>query len=319
MRWRQPALQAAAFAALAAVVVLLFGLTSASLSSRGVQSGFAFLGQPAATPVTDSPIAFVPGTSTYARALLAGAANTMKLSVAAIVLATILGLLCGIGALSDNALVKRLSNTYVEVMRNVPVLLHVVLWYGLILELPAVGDASSTLGMLATNRGVFFPTVSWSGGLHVAYPVVDGLEVVGGLSVSPEFAALLLGIGLYTGAFIAEIVRAAVLSVDTGQWEAANSLALSHATTLRRVILPQAMRVALPPISSEYLGIFKNSTLAVAVGFQDFMAVGNNLFTDTGQVLEVMGLVMIFYAAVSLVVSALMHVVESRSRRWGSG
>jgi general L-amino acid transport system permease protein len=147
---------------------------------------------------------------------------------------------------------------------------------------------------------------------------VDGLEVQGGVSMSPEFCALLIGISLYAAAFIAEIVRAAVSSVERGQWEATSALGLSRTTTLRSVVLPQALRVGLPPLSSEYMGIFKNSTLAVAVGYQDFMAISNTMLTDTGQAVEVMAIVMLFYAVVSLLVSSAMHAFEHRNMRWGA-
>ncbi|HVZ43905.1 MAG TPA: ABC transporter permease subunit [Ramlibacter sp.] len=301
--WAAMARQALAFAVLAGVVVVMFRVTSANLHSRGVHTGFDFLGQPATTPIFNSPLDFRPGVDTFARAFEAGALNTLKLTAACIVSATVTGLLVGVGALARNPLARRLASAYVELMRNVPVLLHVVFWYGLLIELPPPSEGANAF-LVASNRGLFL------------LPTVDGLDVRSVLSVSPEFAALLIGISLYTAAFIAEIVRAAALAVPAGQLEAAEALGLSRAATLGRVIAPQALRIGIPPLASEYIGIFKNSTLAVAVAYQDFMAVGETMLTDTGQAVEIMAIVMLFYAGVSLAVSAAMHAFEQRQRAW---
>jgi general L-amino acid transport system permease protein len=318
--WTNAVRQALAFAVLGGLLFLMFHMTSANLQSRGIHSGFAFLWEPSRTPVTDAPIAVEAGVDSYAKAFAAGALNSLKLTAAATVAATLAGLVIGLGRLSHNALARALCAGYVEIMRNVPVLLHVFLWYGLILGLPAASEASSWGNfVLATNRGMYlaWPGVDANGSLSLVRPVVDGFEVKGGIFMSPEFFALFIGISLYTAAFIAEIVRASMGSLPRGQWEATAALGLSRRTTLRRVVLPQALRVAMPPLTSEYLGIFKNSTLAVAVGYQDFMAIGNTMLTDTGQAVEVMAIVMIFYAVVSLLVSAAMHAYEHRNMRWG--
>jgi general L-amino acid transport system permease protein len=298
----------------------MFQVTSANLQARGIHSGFAFLWEPSRTPVSEAPIQVEAGVDSYAKAFAAGALNSLKITVAGIVAATVLGVLVGLGRMSRNALASALCRGYVEVMRNVPLLLHIFLWYGLILELPAAADAPSLGGLaLATNRGIH---LAWfgaapDGGWGFVLPKVEGFEVTGGIFMSPEFFALFIGIALYTAAFIAEIVRAAVGSLPRGQWEASAALGLSRVTVLRRVVLPQALRVALPPLTSEYLGIFKNSTLAVAIGYQDFMAISNTMLTDTGQSVEVMAIVMGFYAVVSLAVSAAMHAYEHRNKGWG--
>jgi len=319
-RWAGALRQGLAFAVLGGLVFAMFHVTSANLQSRGIHSGFAFLWEPSRTPVADAPIVVEAGVDSYAKAFAAGALNSLKLTAAAIVAATLIGLVIGLGRLSGNALARALCAGYVEVMRNVPVLLHVFLWYGVILGLPAAAQASSWGDLVvASNRGLYlaWPGVDASGSWSLIRPVVDGFEVKGGVYMAPEFFALFVGISLYTAAFIAEIVRAAVGSLPRGQWEATAALGLPRATALRRVVLPQALRVALPPLTSEYLGIFKNSTLAVAVGYQDFMAISTTMLTDTGQAVEVMAIVMAFYAAVSLLVSAAMHAVEHRNMRWG--
>ncbi|MBS0452659.1 MAG: ABC transporter permease subunit [Proteobacteria bacterium] len=305
-RWHWGAVlrQAAAFALLAALLVLMFRITGANLHARGVHTGFDFLGKPAITPVFNSPLEFQPGVDTFAIAFLAGALNTLKLTAASIVLATVMGLVVGLGSLAHNPLARSLARAYVELMRNVPVLLHVAFWYGLLLELPAASESTGSF-FLASNRGIFL------------LPTVDGLDVRGVVSMSPEFAALLIGISLYTAAFIAEIVRASVGALPRGQLEAASALGLSRSAILRRVLGPQALRVGVPALASEYIGIFKNSTLAVAIGYQDFMAVSETMLTDTGQAVEIMAIAMFFYASVSLLVSAAMHAFEQRHRRWG--
>ena len=317
--WTYATRQALAFAVVGGLLFLMFHVTSANLQRRGIHSGFAFLSEPSRTPVSDAPITVEAGVDSYGTAFIAGALNSLKLTLAVTLAATAVGLLIGLGRLSPNALARTLCASYVEAMRNVPVLLHVFLWYGLILALPTVSQASSPgdLPWPPTAASTWPGSASTrSGSWSLIRPVVDGFEVKGGVFMSPEFVALFIGISLYSAAFIAEIVRASVGSLPRGQWEATAALGLSRGTTLRRVVLPQALRVALPPLTSEYLGIFKNSTLAVAIGYQDFMAISTTMLTDTGQAVEVMAVVMAFYATVSLLVSAAMHIYGQRDMRW---
>lgn len=317
-RWIHVGQQALAFAVLGGLLFLMFHVTSANLAARGVRSGFAFLSEPAKTPVSDAPIAMQAGVDSYAKAFVAGALNSLKLAAATLAGATLVGLAVGLGRLSSNALARALCAGYVEVMRNVPVLLHVFLWYGLILGLPIAAEAASPGNLLlASNRGIYlaWPGLDAGGHWELLRPAIDGFEVKAGLSVSPEFAALVIGISLYAAAFVAEIVRAAIGSLPRGQWEATSALGLSRATTFWRVVFPQALRLAVPPLTSEYVGIFKNSTLAVAIGYQDFMAISTTMFTDTGQAVEVMAIVMAFYATVSLLVSGAMHLLGGQQAR----
>ncbi len=321
--WKAAARQALAFAVLGGLLALMFQVTSSSLRARGIQSGFGFLSKPATTPVFDSPLQFVLGVDTFAKAFAAGALNSLKLTAACVLAATLIGLMVGLGRLSPNALARQLCSGYVEVMRNVPVLLHIFFWYGLVLALPSASASASDPGgslLLASNRGIYlaWPEMDAGGAWSLVRPSLSGLEVTGGISMSPEFLALFLGIALYTAAFIAEIVRASVGAVARGQWEASTALGLSRKAILGRVVFPQAFRIGVPSVTSEYLGIFKNSTLAVAVGYQDFMAVSNTMLSDTGQAVEVMAIVMLFYAVVSLLASATMHLFERRNMRWGA-
>src|SRR5262245_18688232 len=156
--WGGALRQAFAFALLGGALLLMFHMTSANLQSRGIHSGFDFLWKPSPTPVSDSPLHFEAGVDSYARAFVAGALNSLKLTLVAIVAASVIGVIVGLGRLSANALARGVCTGYVEVMRNVPVLLHVVFWYSLILQLPAASDTTPWGGaILASNRGIYLP------------------------------------------------------------------------------------------------------------------------------------------------------------------
>jgi general L-amino acid transport system permease protein len=312
--WRGIAWQALAFGAAAGVMILLLHQTGRNLHARGIASGFGFLDSVARVPVANSPIEFESGVSTYARALFVGVLNTLKVSAVAVLLATLLGLLIGVGRLSGNYLVSRLCGAYVEVVRNVPVLLHIFLWYQLILNLPGSAEAGSASGFVLSNKGVNIPWLTFANGWPALdLPTIDGFDISGGAYVSPEFAALLIGLVSYTAAFIGEIVRSGIVAVPRAQWEAGQAIGLSRRVILRRIVLPQALRIAIPPITSEYLGILKNSSLAVAIGYQDVVAIGNSVLFETGQAIEVVALTMAFYVVVSLVVSGFMNALNRRS------
>jgi general L-amino acid transport system permease protein len=293
-----------------AVILLAFRATSANLGARGVASGFQFLQQVARVPVSNASIPFESGVDSYGRALLVGVANTIKISAVAIALATVLGIIVGAGRLSLNPLIRRLCGAYVDLMRNVPVVLHILVWYTVLLALPGPADAMHVGDWLVlSNRGLFLPGwVLEAGRLVFAPPHVDGLEIVAGTSMSPEYAALLTGITTYAAAFVAEIVRGAILAVPKGQWEGGYAIGLRRGVIFRRIVFPQAARSALPPLTSEYLGIVKNSSLAVAIGYQDLVGVGNSVLFETGQAVEVMAIIVFFYIAVSLLVSLVMEL-----------
>ena len=306
--------QLAAFALAGAALFLLFRATSISLSEKGVATGFGFLEQIARVPVANASIPFESGVDTYGRALLVGAANTFKISLAAILLATVIGIPIGAGGLSANPLVRSLCAAYVDLMRNVPVLLHITIWYMVFLVLPGPRQAIQ-LGdwLLLSNRGLFLPGWLWvDGGLVFQLPRAEGFDIISAFSISPEYGALLIGIGTYTAAFVAEIFRGAVLAVPAGQWEAGQAIGLSSGKVFRKIIFPQASRVAIPPLTSEYLGTFKNSSLAVAIGYQDIVGVGNSILFETGQAIEVISLVLTFYIVSSLLVSLLMEALNRR-------
>ncbi len=341
-----------------------------NLEVRRIAAGFGFLEREAGFGIGEAPIPYAP-TDTYARALFVGILNTLKVAAIGIVLATILGTLVGVARLSRNWLLARLAGAYVEVMRNVPLLVQLFFWYALLQGLPAPRRAEGWFGdtMFLTNRGVFLPAPVWqpafawalaafAAGLvaalvwrarakarqaatgerpallrttlglllipplavlalagtavQVDVPALQGFNIRGGWAVTPEFTALLVGLTLYTAAFIGEIVRAGILAVSKGQWEAAEALGLDRGATLRLIVLPQALRVIIPPTTSQYLALTKNSSLAVAIGYPDLVSVANTTINQTGQAIEGVAIIMAAYLTVSLSISAVMNWYNRR-------
>ena len=296
--------------ALAAVLLLAWYLVSNTLdnlAARNITSGFAFLGREAGFEIGESPFVSYGAADSYLRALWVGLSNTFRVSLAGIVLATALGALIGLGRLSKNFLVRSLSVGYVEFIRNVPLLVQLFFWYAVIVEaLPPAREALQPLpGLFLSSRGIFFP-------LPGSVPVLEGFNFAGGGHLSPEFATLLIGLVAYTAAFIAEIVRAGILAVERGQVDAARALGLRDAPTLRYVVLPQALRVMVPPLTSQYLNLIKNSSLAVAVGYPDFVAIVGTTINQTGQAIEGVAIIMAAYLTISLAISALMNWYNAR-------
>jgi general L-amino acid transport system permease protein len=303
------AYQAGAIALFAAVAWYLIANTLDNLAARNIASGFAFLGREAGFEIGESAFLAYSAADSYLRALVVGLINTFKVALAGVVLATVLGAAIGIGRLSGNYLLRTLSVAYVEFIRNVPLLVQLFFWYAVIAEaLPPPREALQPLpGVFISSRGFFFP-------LPGSVPVLDGFNFTGGAHLSPEFATLLIGLTIYTGAFIAEIVRAGILSVDRGQVDAARALGLGSGATLRYVVLPQALRVIVPPLTSQYLNLIKNSSLAVAIGYPDLVAIVGTIINQTGQAIEGVALIMAVYLTISLAISALMNWYNARLR-----
>jgi general L-amino acid transport system permease protein len=297
----------AAALVLAAAAYLVFN-TLANLEARRIASGFAFLWREAGFEIGESLLAY-GAADTYARALAVGLANTFKVALLGVVIATVLGTAIGLCRVSGNLLVEKLSSFYVEFLRNIPLLVQLFFWYALITEaLPAPRQALEPLpGVFLTNRGLFFPTLS-------GVPELQGFNFVGGGALSPEFAALLVGLSLYTAAFIAEIVRAGILAVRRDQWHAAQALGLERRDVLRHVVGPQALRVIVPPLTSQYLNLAKNSSLAVAIGYPDLVSIANTTINQTGQAIEGIAIIMAVYLTISLAISALMNWYNARLR-----
>jgi len=278
-----------------------------NLAARNIASGFAFLRREAGFEICESAFLAYGAADSYLRALVVGLTNTFKVALAGALLATALGAVVGISRLSENILLKTLASAYVEFIRNVPLLVQLFFWYAVIAEaLPPPREALQPLpGVFFSSRGIFFP-------LPGSVPVLEGFNFAGGGHLSPEFATLLIGLVIYTGAFIAEIVRAGILSVDRGQVEAAQALGLGRGATLRHVVLPQSLRVIVPPLTSQYLNLTKNSSLAVAIGYPDLVAIAGTIINQTGQAIEGIALIMAVYLTISLAISALMNWYNAR-------
>lgn len=340
-----------------------------NLATRNIATGFAFLDREAGFAIGESVIDYSPA-DTYRRAILVGLVNTLRVSIVALVFATILGVIVGIARLSANWLVSRFATAYVELIRNVPLLLQLLIWYAFIGEvLPGPRSALNPLpGVYMSNRGLLAPAVEgpsllgisvglviaaiavvliaqhqrakrratgvqsslwpWVTGLclilpsvgwllsgqeiHLDVPHRSGFNFEGGWAFSPELFALVIGLITYTAGFIAEIVRAGIQSVSRGQWEAAQSMGLPRGRILRLVILPQALRVIVPPTTSQYLNVIKNSSLAVAIGYPDLVSVVNTTLNQTGQAIEGILIIMTAFMTVSLAVSLLMNWYNKR-------
>lgn len=306
-RGRELLAQAALGAALALLAWYFVSNTAANLEARRIASGFAFLWREAGFEIGETGGLAYSAADSYLRALAVGLANTFRIAVIGVVLATVLGALLGLARLSPNWLLAKLAAAYVETIRNVPLLVQLFFWYAVISEsLPGAAEALNPLpGVFLSNRGIFFP-------LPGDVPVLSGFNFTGGGALSPEFAALLAGLVTYTAAFIAEIVRAGILSVPRGQIEAAYSLGLARRAATRLVILPQALRLIVPPITSQYLNLTKNSSLAVAIGYPDLVSIANTTMNQTGQAIEGIAIIMGVYLTISLSISAFMNWYNRR-------
>ncbi|MGO8737430.1 ABC transporter permease subunit [Rhodoblastus sp.] len=318
---RRVALQAGLLLALGALFTLAFVNARANLHALGIPTSFAFLRDVAGFNINQSPISFSP-LSSYGRALLVGLLNTLLVSVLAGIFATLIGFAAGFARLSRNLALSRLAAVYVGIVRNLPLLLQILFCYVAVLApLPGPAESYRFAGFVLNDRGFFTPALSFlHGGLAIDWPLFDPalnrFNVVGGWRLSPEACALILALSVYTGAYIAEIVRAGVRSVARGQSEAAAALGLSAAQARRLVIRPQAMRVILPPLISQYLAMTKNSSLAAFIGFADLMQVSGTILNQTGAALQVMALVMALYLGLSLATLALSRLYQRRLN-WG--
>jgi general L-amino acid transport system permease protein len=315
-----PKSRALAYQAVAVVAAVLagwflIGNTIENLAARHIASGFAFLAREAGFEIGETSLVPYTAADSYFRALTVGLANTFRVTLVGIVAATVLGTLIGLARLAPNWLVAKLAAGYVEFVRNVPLLVQLFLWYVVITEnLPGPRDALEPLpGVFLANRGIYFPVPAWDAAqLGMSVPRLEGFNFVGGGVLTPEFAALTFGLILYTAAFIAEIVRAGVLAIPRGQFEAAYALGLRRGLAMRLVVLPQALRVIVPPLTSQYLNLAKNSSLAVAIGYPDLVSIANTVMNQTGQAIEGIAIIMAVYLTISLSISVFMNWYNAR-------
>ena len=284
--------------ALAVGVVVAFLLSNLllNLTARGLLLSWSWLGQPAGFDLAETILPF-DASLPYWRAMLAGLVNTLRVVIAGLVGATVLGTLIGTASFSSNGLLRGLARVYVEVIRNIPLLLQLIFWYFVVfLALPNGTDAIQLPGVVMAKSGLFL----------VDPQLVNGVWQAP-LRFTVEFGALLTGLVAYSAAFIAEVVRGGIASVPKGQWEAASSLGFAPLLTLRRIVLPQALRVIVPGLNSQYISLAKNSSLAVACGFTDLYSVSETTLNQTGRAVEVMLILLGSYLVIDLVISALMN------------
>lgn len=304
-RLRGIAWQAAALALACAVVFLAARQASMNLQARGIAQGFGYLARPAGFEIAPGLLSY-SSRDTYARALAVGIVNTLRVSVLAMGIAMVLGLGVGVARLSPHRPVAMAAGAAVETLRNTPLLLQLFCWHSLWWLLPGPLDALHLgPGVLLCNRGLHLPG-PWGS------PVMTRFGVEGGLSITPEFATLLVGLSVGAAAFIGEIVRGGVLAVDRGQVEAAAALGLSRGQTLRRVLLPQAVPMMVPPLTSQFVNVVKNSSLGVAIGYPDLIALTSTTLNQTGQAIEAIGVAMAGYVVIGLLVSLGVRAWE----RW---
>lgn len=280
-----------------------------AMKRQDIPWGLDFLRQPAGFSIIQTLIPYGPA-STYGRAFLVGLLNTLAVAAVGIALATVLGLALGVARLSRNWLAALLASLYVEIVRNIPLLLQLLFWYFAVLRrLPPPRESLDLAGVIfLNNRGLYLPNP-----FSLDLPQPGPFNITGGLVILPEFAALTLALALYTAAFIAETTRAGILAVPHGQAEAAAALGLRPGLALRLVILPQALRQILPPLTSQYLNLTKNSSLAVAIGYPDLVSVfAGTVLNQTGQAVETLTLTMAVYLTVSLSIAGAMNLFNAR-------
>ena len=282
------------------VVAFLVGNLVRNLTNAGLLLSWSWLQNPAGFDVSETLLPF-NAELPYWRALLAGLVNTLRVVVAGLVGATVLGTLIGVAAFSSNGLLRRLGRVYVELIRNIPLLLQLVFWYFVVfLSLPGGEQAIQLPGVVLAKSG-----------LYLGQPELINGVWQGQLRLTVEFGALLTGLVVYTAAFIAEVVRGGVASVSPGQWEASRSLGLTPLQTLQRIVLPQALRVIVPGLNSQYISLAKNSSLAVACGYTDLYSVAETTLNQTGRAVEVVLILLGSYLVIDLLISALMNGVNS--------
>jgi general L-amino acid transport system permease protein len=365
-RYRRLAFQVIVVVSVAAFFAYIIDNTLDNLARRGISTGFDFLTNEAGFGIIQTLIAY-DESYPFGRTFLVGLLNTILVSTLGIFFATVLGFLMGIARLSSNWLIARMAAAYIEIFRNIPLLLQLLFWYFAVLQaLPPPRQSFSFENAVFLNiRGLYLPAPVPEAGLWLtpaalaiaivatlllrrwarhrreatgrSFPIVPvsltvllGLPLLafaitgfplswecpelkvfnfhGGLVIIPELAALLLALSIYTAAFIGEIVRSGIQAISHGQIEAAYALGLRRSLTLRLVIIPQAMRVIIPQLTSQYLNLTKNSSLATAVGYPDLVAVfAGTTLNQTGQAVEVMAMTMGVYLVISLLISLFMN------------
>lgn len=286
-----------------------------NVRALGVSTGYGFLRAEAGFEIAQAMIAFSPASS-YLDAVIVATLNSLLVIALASLLSTLIGLCIAFGRLAPHPLIRGASSTYVEVFRNIPLLLQIFFWYfSAMALLPGVAESFQLGPVLLNNRGLFMPQLQMAP-FGVDVPRVEGFNISGGFALLPELIALTLGLSIYNSTFLAEIFRAGILSVPRGQSEAAATVGLSGVRAALLIILPQALRVALPPAAGQYQTLAKASSLAAAIGYPDIMQiVGGTVLSQTSQALEAMALVVVLYATINLVIALVVNLANRRLLR----
>ena len=342
-----------------------------NIESRGIHTGFDFLGVESGFDIAEHLIDY-SSTSSNLRVFYVGLINTIVVSVVGIIFASIIGLVIGIARLSNNWLIAKLAGGYIELFRNIPILLQILFWYNLVLvSFPSPKQSFELFGSVFVNlRGIYLPkpivtegfiwvmvalvlgialralvkrhfnrvhdesgvetnTLAYSLLLLLVlpvmvylilespmvfdYPVLKGFNFKGGMSLSPEFLSLAFALSIYTATYIAEAIRSGIESVSKGQKEAALAMGLTPRQSLRLVVLPQALKLAIPPIINQYLNLTKNSSLAAAIGYSELVSVfAGTMLNQVGQALEIIFMTMMVYLAISLMISLILNIVNHK-------
>lgn len=360
------AFQLIVFGLLAALVYWLFGNFQRNTADSGIPTNFDFLANPASFAI---PGADFDSNESVRNAYVVGILNTIRVAVVGIILATILGILIGIGRLSKNWVVRKITTVYVEVLRNLPLLVIMTFTFlGVVLQvLPRIENSWVPLGLLVvSNRGIGVPwyqdasglslllvlfvgflgwwliarwrhSVSdrtgeasraglYGGGFFIAVlvigwlllgasytlPVVDGKQIAGGIRIDPSYFAVLIALVIYTASHIAEIVRGSIQAVPLGQGEAATALALSGFQRMWNVVLPQAMRIAIPPLGNQYLNLIKNSSLGAGFAYFELTNVTQVTVGNGSPAVPAFTLALVFYIILSLIASSFVNLANRR-------
>ncbi|WP_258238517.1 amino acid ABC transporter permease [Arcobacter sp. CECT 8986] len=342
-----------------------------NIEKRGINTGFDFLGNEAGFGIIQSLIHY-DESNTHGKVFVVGILNTILVSAISIVFATIIGLLIGVGRLSKNWMISKLSMIYVETFRNIPVLLQILFWYNVVLaSLPGPRQSLSYFDTIFfNNRGLYIPKpilesgfiavfiafilaivavvylVKWAKKKHentgenfpifftslailvlsptivffisgspasLDYPALKGFNFRGGWSLIPELLALSFALSIYTATYIAEAVRAGIESVPKGQQEAAQALGLKDYVILKKVVLPQALRVIIPPVINQYLNLTKNSSLATAIGYPELVTIfAGTTLNVVGQAIEIILMTMAVYLTLSIIISIAMNYLNKK-------
>ncbi len=305
------------------IYLIVLGLISFYLFVKAskLELGFDFLTNEAGFALANQWLTDYSPTNTRMNAYMTGVFNTVRLVIVGIILCTFIGVFVGVARLSSNWLIRKIATAYVEIIRNIPLLLQIIFWWSFTLALPTIKEYINIFDIvLISNRGTALPEILFFEGgviIDIIRPVVttstnNVVSYTAGFVISTEFLAILLGLVIYTASFIAEIVRGAIQALPKGQTEAAQALGLSSFQILRLIILPQALRIIIPPVTNQYLNLTKNSSLAVVIGYSDLFLVSGIIMNKAGHAIPMFIVIILTYQSMSLLISIIMNYFNKK-------